>query len=61
MELAGLEAEKDVLKARAILRDCLTLNPRYRPAISMLAGTYRLSDPEVAAKYDKLLDSVKWK
>jgi len=59
VELAGLEAEKDILKAREIIRDCLTLNPRYRPAISMLAGTYRLSDPEVAAKYDKLLESDK--
>jgi tetratricopeptide (TPR) repeat protein len=57
VELAGLLAENDVLKARAILRDCLTLNPRYRPAISLLAGTYRQSDPDVAEKYYELLKS----
>jgi len=35
------------------------LNPRYRPAILALADSYRLSDPDVARKYDDLANSYK--
>jgi tetratricopeptide (TPR) repeat protein len=59
VELAELTAEKDVMKARSLLRDCLVLNPGYEPAIKLLADTYRVSDPDVADKYDKLLEIVK--
>jgi tetratricopeptide (TPR) repeat protein len=59
VELAGLIKEQDILKARSLLRRCITMNPKYKPAIIALADTYRISDPEIASKYDKLADSVK--
>ncbi|MBK9390776.1 MAG: hypothetical protein IPN68_11460 [Bacteroidetes bacterium] len=59
VELAGLIGEQDIMRTRRLLRRCLTMNPGFRPAIVALADTYRKSDPEVAAKYDKLADSVK--
>jgi tetratricopeptide (TPR) repeat protein len=59
VELAGLTGEQDIMGTRRLLRRCLTMNPGFRPAIVALADTYRKSDPEVAAKYDKLADSVK--
>ncbi|HEX2969414.1 MAG TPA: hypothetical protein VHO46_09945 [Bacteroidales bacterium] len=51
VKLSGLFAEKDVLKARKILRDCLIVNPEYVPAILALGDTYRGSNPEIAEKY----------
>jgi tetratricopeptide (TPR) repeat protein len=59
VELAGLIEEQDLMKARRLLRTCLTMNPLYKPAIMALADTYRKNDPEIASKYDKLADSVK--
>jgi tetratricopeptide (TPR) repeat protein len=59
VELAGLIGEQDIMKTRRLLRTCLTMNPGFRPALVALADTYRKSNPEVAAKYDKLADSVK--
>ena len=59
VELSKLIADKDVSKARTLLRTCLTLSPRYKPAIIALADTYRLSDPEIAKKYDDLANSIK--
>jgi len=35
------------------------MNPRYKPAITALADTYRDSDPEIAEKYDLLAESFK--
>jgi tetratricopeptide (TPR) repeat protein len=57
--LSELLLDKDVLKARDLLRTCLTMNPRYKPAISALADTYRISNPDVAKKYDELAKSIK--
>lgn len=57
--LSELLSEKDVKRARGLLRECLTINPRYKPAISALADTYRESDPEIAKKYDELNNSIK--
>ena len=57
--LSELLLVKDVLKARDLLRTCLTMNPRYKPAISALADTYRISNPDVAKKYDELAKSIK--
>lgn len=57
--LSGLVAENDLLKARSILRECIVLNPHYRPAIEALADTYRQSDPEIAGKYDELARTIK--
>jgi tetratricopeptide (TPR) repeat protein len=59
VELSKLIADKDVGKARSLLRTCLNLSPRYKPAIVELADTYRASDPEIAKKYDDLANSIK--
>lgn len=60
VELSKLIADKDVMKARDLLRSCLTMSPEYKPAIIALADTYRLSDPEVAKKYDDLANTIKY-
>jgi tetratricopeptide (TPR) repeat protein len=57
--LSKLLVEGDILKARGLLKTCLTLNPGYKPAILSLADTYRKSDPEVAKKYDEQANSYK--
>ncbi|MCJ7447019.1 MAG: tetratricopeptide repeat protein [Bacteroidales bacterium] len=59
VELAGLLAESDLQKARGLLRACLTINPKYKPAITGLADSYRKTDPDVAEKYDKLAETIK--
>ena len=56
--LSELIADRDLKRARSLLRTCLTMNPRYKPAIIALAETYRRSDPEVADKYDELAKSI---
>jgi tetratricopeptide (TPR) repeat protein len=58
-KLAGIDAETNVLKARKVLKDCLKLNSRYKPALEALANTYRKSDPEIARKYDELIMKLK--
>jgi len=57
--LSKLMLDKDIVKARSLLKTCLTLNPRYKPAIMALADSYRKSDPEVARKYDELANTYK--
>ena len=57
--LSQLIADKDVYKARELLRTCLKMNPLYKPAIIALADTYRNSDPDIAEKYDKLVNTIK--
>jgi len=59
VELAKVMAEKDMQKARRLLRDCLTINPSYKPAIRALADTYRDTDPGIAEKYDELVKTIK--
>ena len=59
VELAGLVAEKDILRARKLLRDCLTVNPEYKPAILALADSYNKSNPELAEKYYKMAETIK--
>ena len=59
VELSKLVVKRDVMKARGLLRTCLTLSPHYKPAIIALADTYRISDPEVAKKYDDLANTIK--
>jgi tetratricopeptide (TPR) repeat protein len=58
-KLAGIYPETNVLKARKILKDCLKLNSKYKPALEALADTYRKSDPEIARKYDELIMKLK--
>ncbi len=59
IELAGLYSEKDIQKARQLLRICLTINPGYRRAVTALADTYRKTDPDIARKYDDLAATMK--
>jgi tetratricopeptide (TPR) repeat protein len=56
--LAELLAENDVMRARSLLRSCLTMSPRFKPAISALADTYRKDNPEIAKKYDDLANTI---
>ena len=58
-KLARIYTETNTGKARNVLKDCLKLNPKYKPAIQMLADTYRKSEPGVAAKYDELMNKLK--
>jgi Tfp pilus assembly protein PilF len=59
VELAKLTGEKDIRKARKLLRTCLKMNPKYKPAIIALADTYRKSDPDIARKYDEIANTIK--
>ena len=58
-KLAGIYAETNVLKTRKILKDCLNLNSKYKPALEALAETYRKSNPAIARKYDELIMKLK--
>jgi tetratricopeptide (TPR) repeat protein len=58
VELSGLLVGTDIIRARQLLRTCLTLNPKYKPAVTALADTYRKSDPEIAKKYDEWARSI---
>ncbi|MCX6255199.1 MAG: hypothetical protein NTV31_12070, partial [Bacteroidia bacterium] len=57
--LSELLIDRDVIRARALLRTCLTMSPRFKPAILALADTYRNSDPDIAKKYDDLANTIK--
>ena len=57
--LSELLVDRDIMRARALLRTCLTLSPRFKPAIVALADTYRKSNPDIAKKYDDLANSIK--
>jgi len=57
--LSELLVDTDIIKARALLRTCLTMSPQYKPAIVALADTYRISNPDIAKKYDELANSIK--
>jgi tetratricopeptide (TPR) repeat protein len=56
--LSELLVYSDLMRARDLLRTCLTMNPRYKPAIVALADTYRKSNPEIAKKYDDLANKI---
>jgi tetratricopeptide (TPR) repeat protein len=57
--IAELLTGKDLIKAREVLRTCLKMNPRYKPAVVALAETYRISNPDIAKKYDELANSIR--
>jgi tetratricopeptide (TPR) repeat protein len=57
--LSEILIDRDLMRARALLRTCLTMNPKYKPAIVVLADTYRKSDPDIARKYDELAGNIK--
>jgi len=56
--MSELLVEKDIIRARKLLTTCLSMNPRYKPAIVALADTYRNSNPDIAKKYDDLANSI---
>jgi tetratricopeptide (TPR) repeat protein len=58
VELSVVLADKDLQRARNLLRTCLTLNPHYKPAIISLGDTYRDSNPDIAEKYYKLAETI---
>jgi len=57
--LSELLVNTDLMRARALLRTCLTMSPRYKDAIVALAETYRDSNPDIAKKYDELANTIK--
>lgn len=58
-KLAAIYAETNVEMARKVLKDCLKMNPRYKPALQALADTYRKTDPTRADKYEKMIEKLK--
>jgi tetratricopeptide (TPR) repeat protein len=58
VSLSGLLVDNDLMRARSLLRICLTKNPGYKPAIVALADSYRSKNPEIAKKYYDLADSI---
>lgn len=58
VSLAEMIGEGDLMRARSVLRTCLTMSPRFKPAISALADTYRKSNPDIAKKYDDLASTI---
>ncbi len=58
-KLAAIYAETNVNMARKVLGNCLEINPRYKPALQSMADLYRKTNPDLAAKYDKLIDKLK--
>ena len=59
VQLAALYSETNINLSRKVLKDCLKVNSRYKPALESLAATYRKSAPEVARKYDELINTLK--
>jgi tetratricopeptide (TPR) repeat protein len=56
--MAELLTDRDIIRSRELLRDCLKMNPGYKPAIVALGDTYRISNPDIARKYDELAKSI---
>ena len=59
VSLGELLIDRDVERSRNLLRTCLTMSPKFKPAIIALADTYRSSNPEIAKKYYELAGSIK--
>jgi len=59
VQLAGVYAKTNVDMARSVLKDCLKINSRYKPALQSLADSYRKTEPDVARKYDTLINRIK--
>jgi hypothetical protein len=59
VEAARLLTGTDIDKARVMLKDCLSIYPGYKPAITALADTYRTTNPEIARKYDEIASTIK--
>lgn len=59
VSLAGILSGSDVQEARRLLRKCLKINPRFKPAIVALGDTYRDTNPEIARKYYEQSNNLK--
>lgn len=58
VSLAELLSGKDIQRARALLRRCLIVNPRFKPAYIALGDTYRDSEPAIAKKYYEQANNI---
>ncbi len=58
-KLAEVYRVTNLSQARKILRDCLRINPQYKPALQILADTYRKTEPRIALKYDELINKIR--
>jgi tetratricopeptide (TPR) repeat protein len=57
VELAKVYEYAQPEKARELLKACLRINPRYKPAIQALAETYQETHPEIVDKYREYLNT----
>ena len=57
--MSELLTDKDIIRARKLLRTCITMSPRYKPAIIALADTYRNSNPDIAKEYDDFANTIR--
>jgi tetratricopeptide (TPR) repeat protein len=51
VDLSGMLVRTDLVRARNLLRECLELNPRFKPALNALGDTYKNTDQDIARKY----------
>jgi hypothetical protein len=58
VSLAELLTDSDMQRARHLLRDCLKMNPRFKPAINALGDTYLQTDPGIAKKYYDMASAI---
>jgi hypothetical protein len=59
VESAKIMSAGDIGRARDLLKRCLAINPGYKPALILLADSYREADPELARRYDEILKTIK--
>lgn len=59
VKLAGLYLPAEPERSRALLVQCLNLNPGYKPAVVTMADSYRQTNPDIARKYDELAAGMK--
>ena len=58
VESAKIMLAGNIDGARGLLRRCLAINPGYKPALILLADSYRETDPELARRYDEILKTI---
>lgn len=59
VSISDLIKDSDVDRARELLKICLSMNPWYKPAILGMADTYRVTNPDIARKYEDLAGTIK--
>jgi tetratricopeptide (TPR) repeat protein len=58
VSLAELVGDRDIQRARQLLRECLKMNPRFKPALNALGDTYSKTDPGIAKKYYDMAGTI---